>query len=149
MKRALFFPFVLWLCVATSAHAHEIVQSVSRGSAVVITLSEPDGSPFSYESYEIYREGEEVPYQTGRSDALGRIVFVPDRRGTWRVRGFSEDGHGIDTRIEAGPDDATSGVPDSPGQVSGADRYNKIAIGIFVILLIFLVAMRILRRRGV
>lgn len=147
MKRALFLSFALWLAGAVNLNAHEIVQSVSRDDAVVITLSEPDGSPFSYENYEVYREGDEVPYQTGRTDALGRIVFLPDRQGTWRVRAFSEDGHGIDTRIQAGPADSPDGASKNPEQ-RGADRYGKLTLGIFVILVAFAVALAILRRRG-
>lgn len=147
MKRALFLSLALWLAAAVNLNAHEIIQNVTRGNAVVITLSEPNGSPFSYESYEVYREGEETPYQTGRTDALGRIVFLPDRQGTWRVRAFSEDGHGIDTRIQAGPADAPDGASKNP-EAWGADRYGKVTLGIFVILVAFAVALAILRRRG-
>jgi nickel transport protein len=147
MKRALFLSLALWLAAAGNLNAHEIIQNVTRGNAVVITLSEPDGSPFSYESFEVYREGEETPYQTGRTDALGRIVFLPDRQGAWRVRAFSEDGHGIDTRLQAGPADGPDGASKSP-EAWGPDRYPGVTLGIFVILVAFAVALAILRRRG-
>jgi nickel transport protein len=68
----------------------------------------------------------------GRTDALGRLVFVPDRPGLWRVRVFSEDGHGADFTVETGP----------MGQVVTAerslfDRYLRLIVGVAVILGLF------------
>lgn len=83
-----------------SAAAHGIRYTVTNGQSVVIELSYASGRPFSNERYEIYRAGGVNPYQTGRTDPSGRIVFLPDSSVTWRIKAFSEDGHGLDINIE-------------------------------------------------
>jgi nickel transport protein len=92
---------ILLLLGYGSAAAHGLRYSVTDGEAVVIELFYAGGTAFSDKTYEIYREGENDPYQTGRTDRSGRIVFIPDRGGTWRIKAFSEDGHGLDITIEA------------------------------------------------
>ncbi len=37
----------------------------------------------------------------GRTDAAGRVVFLPDGHSDWRLRAFSDDGHGLDQHFEA------------------------------------------------
>lgn len=143
MRHVLCLAVLLSLSVPVGLGAHELIQKVSRGGAVVIELSYPNHSPFSYEQYEVYRQGEEIPYQTGRTDALGRIVFVPDRDGAWRIRVFSEDGHGIDATIQAGPEDALE-----TAEPSGSDRWSRIVLGLVIILGVFMAALVFLRRRA-
>lgn len=99
-----FFLAVVLLAAGMSrpAIAHDLRHEESHaGGAVVVRLFFSDGSAFSYESYEVYRAGEKIPFQVGRTDALGRVVFIPDRPGVWRVRAFSEDGHGVDFSLSA------------------------------------------------
>lgn len=88
------------LLTTVSAAAHDLGGVTSREEAVVVTLAFGDGTCLSYENYEVYRPGEDIPFQVGRTDGSGRVVFVPDRAGTWRVRAFSADGHGIDMTVE-------------------------------------------------
>jgi nickel transport protein len=83
-----------------SAGAHGLRYTVTDEKSVVIELSYASGKAFSNEAYEIYRAGGGNPYQTGRTDPSGRIVFIPDSSGTWRIKAFSEDGHGLDITIE-------------------------------------------------
>jgi len=142
MKRALLLAALCCLATVGLARAHELIQTVTRGSAVVVELKSPDTSPFSYEQFEIHRQGEETPFQTGRTDALGRIVFVPDRQATWRVRAFSEDGHGTDFTIDAGPADAGETREDYSA------RPMKFVFGIMIILLLFMIVLRLMRRRA-
>ena len=144
MKRALLLTALWVIAAGGAALAHEIIQSVTRGSAVVVELKTADGSPFSYEQFEVYRKGEDTPFQAGRTDALGRIVFVPDRAATWRVRAFSEDGHGTDFTIDAGPADT---VDDRASSSDSYSRSMKVVFGITVILLVFMIVLRIIRRR--
>jgi nickel transport protein len=143
VKQVLAFVMLLSMLVPAISGAHELHQKISRGSAVVIELAYPDHSPFSYEQFEVFREGEEAPYQTGRSDALGRIVFVPDRDGAWRIRAFSEDGHGIDITIEAGPEGSAASA-----EAPGDDRSVRIILGLIIIVAVFMVVLLIVRRRG-
>ena len=83
--------------------AHQLTHAVQTGSALIVEFRYADGSPFSYEAAEVFRPGESIPFLAGRTDANGRVAFVPDRAGDWRVRAFSEDGHGGDFAVPAGP----------------------------------------------
>jgi nickel transport protein len=123
---------LLLLALGAPADAHELHREVSQGEAVVIRLYYAGGTAFSHESYEVFRKGDDVPFQVGRTDALGRLVFVPDCPGEWRVRVFAEHGHGADFTVETG----------EIGQVTSTektvfDRYARIAVGVAVILAVF------------
>lgn len=120
------------LCLARPGAAHDLQYSVSGAQAVVLKLFYVDNTPFSFEAYEIYRAGEKLPYQVGRSDSQGRIAFLPDRAGDWRVKAISEDGHGLDFTLKT---DAAAHVEtaDKPAY----ERYGRIVVGIATILGLF------------
>jgi nickel transport protein len=122
----------MFLEAASIAQAHDLQHTVSSAQAVVIRMFYVNDSPFSFEGYEIYRDGEQLPYQVGRTDGQRRIVFLPDRAGAWRVKAISEDGHGQDFKLST----------DAAAQVAGAEkpayeRYGRIAVGVAVILGLF------------
>jgi len=96
MRGAAAIALLLCLWLPERAAAHDLRHSIEEGAAVTVKLFSADGNEFSFESYEVYYEGEEIPFQVGRTDARGRLVFLPDRAGTWRVKAFSKDGHGAD-----------------------------------------------------
>lgn len=100
MRALLGLPVAL---LAGTLHAHGLSHSAQPGSAVIVELRYADGSPFSYESAEVFRPGETLPFLAGRTDSNGRLVFVPDQSGDWRIRAFSEDGHGGDFTVAAAP----------------------------------------------
>ncbi|MBN1826556.1 MAG: hypothetical protein JW958_09830 [Candidatus Eisenbacteria bacterium] len=114
----------LFLAAAFPAAAHEVLHEETTGDATIVRFHYADGTPFSYESYEVYRAGERIPYQTGFTDAEGRVVFLPDREGEWRVRVFSEDGHGGEMTLTAGGGEAPrAGRP-------AVDRYARLLAGL-------------------
>lgn len=122
----------LCLSMIAPAGAHDLQYTISGGQAIVISLFYVDNTPFTFEGYEITREGEKLPYQVGRTDARGRIAFLPDRASSWRVKAISEDGHGLDFKL----------VTDAAALPAGAEkplfeRYSRIAVGIAVILGLF------------
>jgi nickel transport protein len=104
MIRVLAFALCL---LAMGAQAHQVTSTTTAAPATVVTLSYADGKPFTYEAYELYAGDGELPYQVGRSDARGRVVFLAEGAGPWRLRAFTEDGHGIDTALQAN----ASGTP--------------------------------------
>ncbi len=124
---------LLGLAVGVAAsHAHDLQYSVAAGQAVVVKLFYVDNTPFTFEGYEVYREGEKLPYQVGRTDSQGRVSFLPDRPGKWRIKAISEDGHGLDFTL----------TTDAAAHVEGSDkpvyeRYGRIVVGIAVILGLF------------
>lgn len=122
---------ILVLFLLSLSYAHDLQHSLKmEGGCAVLSFYFPDGKPFSYESYEVYREGERVPFQNGRSDSLGRVVFCPDREGRWTVRIFSEDGHGAEVSLELG----RGSVKDTG---SLFERYEKVFVGVGILLGVF------------
>ena len=129
-----------WL--SGQALAHELQHSVDEGAAVSVKLSFAGGNDFAFEAYEVYRAGDEIPFQVGRTDAQGRVVFIPDRAGTWRVKVFSEDGHGVDFSFTTG---VKSDVRDTSPSPLG--RHLRIIVGVSIIFGFFGLV-TLFRRRG-
>lgn len=127
---------------APAVLAHELQHTVAPAQALVVELRYADGSPFAFEAYEVHRDGDKIPYQVGRTDAAGRIAFLADGPATWRVRAFSEDGHGLDVRVES----TDAGAVETGGQ-SVFDRFSRIVIGVGVILGLFGILKLFVRRR--
>jgi nickel transport protein len=132
MSRRTFFTALFCLFAAWPAHAHDLQHSVEGAPAIVIKLFYLDNHPFAFEAYEIYREGEKLPYQVGRTDSQGRIAFLPDRAGAWRVKAFSEDGHGLDFKLATDAAAALSG-----SEKPAFERYSRVAVGVAIILGLF------------
>ncbi len=82
--------------------SHELLHRVENvHRAVVVEFFFADGSKFSYESYRVYKPGEDkIPFAVGRTDALGRVVFLPDTDGVWRVEVISNTGHGANLKVD-------------------------------------------------
>jgi nickel transport protein len=132
----------LWVWLPVQALAHDLQHRIDESAAVSVELFFADGSAFDFESYEVYRAGDEIPFQVGRTDARGRIVFLPDRPGTWRIKAFSEDGHGADFSFSTGAKGDVTG-----GSGSLLDRHLRIIAGVSVIFGVF-GSINLLRRRG-
>ena len=132
MRGAAAIALLLCFWLPERAAAHDLQHGIEEGMAVTVKLFFSDGNEFSFESYEVYRAGEEIPFQVGRTDAHGRVVFLPDRAGTWRVKAFSEDGHGADFSLSS---DARGGVEKAGGSL--LERYPRIVVGVSIIFGIF------------
>jgi nickel transport protein len=133
--------FVLSIFVP-SVYGHELDYETTHSDAVVVRFYYADDEAFSYESYEIFREGEEVPYQTGRTDAYGRLLFLPDSAGNWRIRVFSEDGHGKEITLETGEHGS---LRDTNKPL--LERYAKLFIGLAFIFGFFGIISLFFRKR--
>lgn len=77
-----------------AAHGLEHHLTEGRGEAAVLSVHRPDQQAFADEAYRIFYETESHPFQVGRSDASGRIVFLPERAGRYRIETATQDGHG-------------------------------------------------------
>ena len=132
MRGAAAIALLLFLWLPERAAAHDLRHSIEGGEAVTVKLFFADGNEFSFESYEVYRAGDEIPFQVGRTDLEGRVVFLPDRAGTWRIKAFSEDGHGADfsfsTDLKGGAQDANR---------SFLERHLRIVVGVSLIFGVF------------
>ncbi|MDX3894476.1 ABC transporter permease [Pusillimonas sp.] len=125
------------LALAAPAQAHEVVNEIQLRQAVTVTLEYSDGEPFSYETYELYAGHGKTPVQTGRTDAHGRVVFLPGQEDAMRLRAFSADGHGVDLRFQvpaASPEAAAGGEADTAAALG---RPAKLLAGLAAILMLF------------
>jgi nickel transport protein len=120
---------------AHGAHGHHGV-----GQAVVVTLESDHGPVAAGWRCTIFAPGGE-PWSEGTLDRHGRIAFVPDRPGAWRVRGFASDGHGAD--IEVTVDEAlltalqVGGVTVRQDDARGLGARSKLVVGVGVLVGIF------------
>jgi nickel transport protein len=141
LRRVLVLVLCAWL--PGRALAHDLLHQIAEAEAVSVRLFFADGRDFSFESYEVYRAGDEIPFQVGRTDLEGRVVFLPDRAGTWRIKAFSEDGHGADLSFST---DLKSGVQDA--NRSFLERHLRIVVGVSVIFGVFGLVNLLTRRGG-
>jgi nickel transport protein len=103
---------LLALLVPASSQGHALLHEVLDGEAVIVRFVFPGGDQPWFEPYEVFAPGAETPFQSGRINAAGEMSFRPDRAGEWRLRVFTEDGHGAVVSLaldEAGAVAATRG----------------------------------------
>lgn len=115
------------------AAAHEVHHTIETTGAVALRLSYADGKPFTFEAFEAYAEGKDVPAQVGRTDEQGRAVFVPGDIKRWRVKAFSADGHGVDLHFEAPAVTTTQGATTTPSG-DGPSRASLLLFGFSLLL---------------
>jgi nickel transport protein len=111
----------LLLLAPAAAHAHAMLHEIVAGEVVIVRLSFPGHDQPLFEPYEVFAPGGDTPFQAGRVNALGEVSFRPDRPGTWRLRVFTEDGHGADLELEV---DAAGAVTASGGAHDHAHGYG-------------------------
>jgi nickel transport protein len=132
---------LLLAALALPAAAHDLHHQIAPAAALSVRLAYADGKPFAYETYELYARGSDVPAQVGKTDAEGRVVFVPGTRSQWRLRAFSADGHGADLQFES-PAPAVTASTESP-----PDRTARVLFGLAAILAAFAAYQFLLHRK--
>ncbi len=126
MRRAV-LALGFFLLGGAPAVAHEVHHTIESTGAVALRLTYADGKPFTFEAFEAYPEGKDVPTQVGRTDDQGRAVFIPGDIKRWRVKAFSADGHGVDLRFDA----PTAIASQSPATASSGDGPNRASLLLF------------------
>ena len=115
--------WVLILLLCGLASAHTVDYQIDGKQAVVATVRLGE-EPASYSEYELFApDSPETPFQLGRSDALGRIAFVPDKPGLWKLKVSADSQHGLHgTEMEIRVDEAMIAQiePGAGGQAHGA-----------------------------
>ncbi|MBD3336609.1 MAG: ABC transporter permease [Candidatus Eisenbacteria bacterium] len=148
MTHALEMRIALWLSLsglllaAPAAGAHDLHYEVIDAPATTVRFQFGDGQPFSFEAYEVYAPGQDVPHQVGRTDSMGRLSFIPHQAGAWRIRVASEDGHGMSITLETDSVD-----PVVPAPSAGSDRTVRIVAGVGIVLGVFGIVSLFFRRR--
>lgn len=100
--------------------AHALLHEIIDGEAVVVRLEFAGADRPVFEPYEVFAPGSATPFQAGRVNSLGEVTFRPDQPGTWRLRVFTEDGHGADITLEV---DAAGAVTTTGGSHGHAHGY--------------------------
>lgn len=123
--------FLFLLLMLNYASAHNLQHSISHEKSVTVSLHFANEGDFSFQSYEIYAPSKTVPFQVGRTDAHSRLSFLPDTSGKWKVKLFSEDGHG--KIIEVDVNNATQ----MKETISGDSSLWRSLLGLLLLLGIF------------
>lgn len=130
---------ILFLFLASRevlAHGVEGEIEYLRG-AVVVTAWYDTGEPMSYAKVEVYAPDSNIKFQSGRTDRNGRIAFVPDVPGKWRVVISDELGHKLDLSVNI-----TSISPEKPAentQITGARKSTLLSRKISIIIGLLLI----------
>jgi len=130
------------LAAAVRTQAHEVVYEVHQTRATIIMLSYDDGEPFSGARYEAGPVDAEKPALTGTTDRTGRVVIFGDAPGRWKLRAFSEDGHGIALEFDRGAGSDAEPTPETVNSRAAVPKW----VGVVVIFAVF-AALRQAKRR--
>ena len=135
------------LLAPAAAPAHEVLHAVERGRAVAVRTYFADGEALAYTSYEVFSPADpKIPHQKGRTDRNGFLAFVPDVKGSWRVKVIDDTGHGLDLQVEA----ADAGAPGAGGGavVPAAAFVLRPLLGLVAIGAVFAGLYLLQRKRG-
>ena len=92
----------------------------------------------SYAKVRIAAPGEEITFQSGRTDRNGRFCFFPDVEGDWKVVVDDEMGHRLEMDVPVNEHLTWKGNHDSRDTgKTGFSRYEKALIGICIIFGLF------------
>lgn len=100
LHRAVFLFLIAALAPAGGALAHGVRTEVAVGAMTVVSFTHEDGSPMAATPFTVLAPGHTQPFLTGTTDRHGRVVFLPDEAGPWKVRVASADGHGAVVTID-------------------------------------------------
>ncbi len=132
--------FVVFLLVpAGLARAHAVHGELKSRAAIEIRAVYDGGEPMSYAAVEITRKGEDLPFQTGRTDRNGCFAFTPDKPGTWQIVVKDGMGHRLSVnreidKIHALAENTASLNPAEQGEKTGSlSRLEKALAGIAII----------------
>lgn len=115
--------------------AHTVDYQVDRENAVVVTVRLGDEEA-SYSEYEIFPPStSETPFQLGRTDAKGRLTFIPTEPGVWRVKVSADSQHGLHgAEIEVKVDEGMTTEIASRPLVA---RHTRLVVGISILFGLF------------
>jgi len=106
---------------ATPATAHGVRTEVVAGAPTVVTITHTDGSPLVDTPFTVFAPGRAEPYLAGATDRHGRVVFLPDMVGAWKVRVAAVDGHGAVVTVDI-DSTALAGASGAPAAVQEHDH---------------------------
>lgn len=127
------FAAVLVLASA-GALAHGVDYHVDRTEAVVVRFSSDHEAVMADAGYRVFSPDGRTLFVQGRTDALGRAMFIPDAAGTWRVLLATDDGHGAEVEVIVDAGQVAVVDPDRSVRMGGMDRLTATAAGVGYVL---------------
>lgn len=151
MKRMIYWMFVLLLALmyqsmaSQPASAHGTAYRVIDGNATITAeFFYSDNEPMRYAEVLVFGPGDEnVEYQNGRTDRMGRFAFFPQTPGTWRIEVNDGVGHAVHTRFEVNRRGADgTGLKNTPvvrnSLLGETSLFTRIILGLSLMLNLFL-----------
>jgi len=132
--------------------AHDLQTSAVLVDGFVVFQANYEGSEaVSFAAVSVHGPDDGNPhadaYQTGRTDAEGRFVFIPNRTGKWKVTVDDEVGHrGTQEVTITSLTEPATAAPAAP-QSSGRSTTDRLVIGLSVIFGVVGLLMAFLQRR--
>ena len=125
------------------AYAHGTGWREVELKAAALEFLYSDGELMSYCEAKVYSpRDDKIAFQTMRTDELGRVAFVPDQQGQWRVVVSDNQGHRAEAKINVTQD---LNLNNNNNLISQQDIYIRAVLG--VSLLFNIAAIILLRRR--
>jgi hypothetical protein len=113
--------FAWSLLLGGAALAHGTQYRVLGSSETLVEFAYTDGEAMAFASYQLFGPADaQVPVRSGRTDRQGRVGFVPDASGQWRIEVRDAEGHVVRAVLNsaAGKVAAGQGLPAWLGALS-------------------------------
>lgn len=117
-------PLVLVVLLAGPAAAHSVTDTLTNASATVVRFAWATGSPVARAGFRLYGPGDSEAWLIGQSDRDGRVAFVPDRAGGWRIELQADPEHKLTRTIEI--------TADRTARREGPGRRLGVVLGVVV-----------------
>ena len=142
--------------VASQAQAHALYAAHTwQGAVALVQFAYAGGEQPTYAKVEVYSPADsKVELQNGRTDAQGRIAFMPDAPGQWRVIMADNMGHRVEHAVDVSADPTAQqadvknagDAAASPG-VGGFSIPLRILLGLSLLANMALIAAALRRRQ--
>jgi nickel transport protein len=84
------------------AAGHGTQYRVLGANETIVEFSYTDGQPMAFTAFRLFGPGDDrVPIRSGRTDRQGRMAFVPDTDGQWRIEVRDDEGHAVRAAVNA------------------------------------------------
>ena len=121
--------FLLTLCVCNSSYAHGVGFRESKFRATALEFFYSTGEEMSYCEARVFSPNDaKFAAQTGRTDEQGRLAFIPDVPGEWRVIVRDNEGHQCEARVNV-----SETLSASVHEESGDDLWFRALLGVSII----------------
>jgi nickel transport protein len=123
-----------------ASYAHGVGYRRSEKSAVALEFYYSTGETMAYQEARIYSPNDDkASFQSGRTDEFGRVAFVPDISGDWRVVVHDEEGHRAEAVVAITREfleDAASGSSPAAAESSiprGFELFLRAMLGVSIL----------------